>query len=242
MGVGYMAMNLIKSFSRFFEEVGIIRTTMAPIRLTRIQLGRLALAQCWRDALFRTTTIYYSMTESWARTTEFSLSKCAPNEIIRLPEQQASGLAFSRDSFHEPWAAVPPNLLSYSGLSRSICLVPFRSSSAVVRETVGPLAKKLLVRLQSGKKSHCLQECRKSLRPQMQARSLAMSWAPIGNGHDPLRGCQWLRSLGLSCLAISRSCCVPSSSRSCLLLPCGYAGPWQVYLLPCSRGHRRIRR
>ena len=63
-------MDLIKSYSRFVENVGIIRTTVAPIRLTRMQLGRLALAQCWREAGFRMTTIYSSMAESWARTLE----------------------------------------------------------------------------------------------------------------------------------------------------------------------------
>lgn len=83
-----MAMDLIKSYSRFVENVGIIRTTIAPIRLTRIQLARLALAQCWRDALFRTTTIYYSMSESWTRTVENVWIMRATLAPIRLTRWQ----------------------------------------------------------------------------------------------------------------------------------------------------------
>lgn len=89
-------MGLIKSYSRFVEKVGIIRTTMAPIRLTRKQLAKLALAQCCRDALFRTTTIYYSMTESWARTAENVGIMRATLASIRLTRWQLVKLVLAQ--------------------------------------------------------------------------------------------------------------------------------------------------
>ena len=37
-------------YSRFVENIGIIRMAIAPIRLSRWQLTKLFLAQIWRDA------------------------------------------------------------------------------------------------------------------------------------------------------------------------------------------------
>ncbi len=58
------------SYSRLIENAGIIRTTMAPIRLTRLQLTRLFLAQLCRDVLSSMTSLSSSMIGKYTRFVE----------------------------------------------------------------------------------------------------------------------------------------------------------------------------
>ncbi|KAL8840021.1 MAG: hypothetical protein Q9170_001505 [Blastenia crenularia] len=70
---------------------------MAPIRLTRLQLTRLFLAQYPEQPfLIRAFGVEYAVFPSMYF-----------DEIKKLPERQASALAFFRDSFHEPWSGIP---------------------------------------------------------------------------------------------------------------------------------------
>ena len=59
-------MSLIKSYSRFIENIGIIRSTVAPIRLTRLQLARLFLLEIWRNFLYFLTSFYSSVAEKYS--------------------------------------------------------------------------------------------------------------------------------------------------------------------------------
>ena len=63
-------MGLIKSYSHFIENIGIIRSTIAPIRLTRLQLARLFLLEIWRNVLYFLMSLYSSVAEKYSRFVE----------------------------------------------------------------------------------------------------------------------------------------------------------------------------
>ena len=63
-------MGLTKSYARFIENIGIIRTTIAPIRLTRLQLTKLFLAQVYRDLVFLLMSSYASMVGKYSNFVE----------------------------------------------------------------------------------------------------------------------------------------------------------------------------
>ena len=56
--------SMAEKYSRFVENIGIIGTTIAPIRLSRWQLTKLFLAQIWRDAglFMRTVSVLLVVT------------------------------------------------------------------------------------------------------------------------------------------------------------------------------------
>ena len=62
-------MGLITSYSRFVENIGIIRT-IAPIRLTRLQLARFFLLEKWRNVLYLLMSSYSSVAEKYSRFVE----------------------------------------------------------------------------------------------------------------------------------------------------------------------------
>ncbi|KAL8727211.1 MAG: hypothetical protein Q9166_006175 [cf. Caloplaca sp. 2 TL-2023] len=115
------------SYTRTVENISIMRTTLAPIRLSRWQFTKLAMAQLWRDAgpfsraiaIVLVITVTAMILDRWIRPKSLEAlgipiggsSKVFPSsffeEIKILPEQQASALAFFRDSFHEPWSGIP---------------------------------------------------------------------------------------------------------------------------------------
>ena len=63
-------MALIQSYDRFIENIAIIRTTIAPIRLSRIQLTKRLLTQIWRDLVFLMVSSYRSMAGRCSRFVE----------------------------------------------------------------------------------------------------------------------------------------------------------------------------
>ena len=60
-------MGLTKSYSRSIENFGIIRSTIAPIRLTRLQLAKLFLLEIWRNVLHLLMSSYSSVAEKYSR-------------------------------------------------------------------------------------------------------------------------------------------------------------------------------
>lgn len=62
--------DLTKSYSRFTENIGIIRTTIAPIRLSRLQMTKLFTAQVWRELLYHLTLFYISTARRYSQFTE----------------------------------------------------------------------------------------------------------------------------------------------------------------------------
>ena len=63
-------MGLIKSYSCVIENIGIIRSTITPIRLTRLQLARLFLLETWRNVIYFSMSFYSSMAEKYSRFVE----------------------------------------------------------------------------------------------------------------------------------------------------------------------------
>lgn len=63
-------MDFTRSYARFIENIGIIRTTIAPVRLTRWQFTKLFLAQMRRDLIFIVVSSYTSIAGGYFRFVE----------------------------------------------------------------------------------------------------------------------------------------------------------------------------
>lgn len=114
-------MDWSKSYSRLIENAGIIHTTLAPIRLTRLQLTRLFLAQLNRDLLSSMAGLSSTMTGKYSRFVEnvgIIRKTLAP---IRLSRMQLMGLLLAQ-FWRDRGAAARITLVLLIGLISAIVL------------------------------------------------------------------------------------------------------------------------